>query len=139
MAWNRHMRFYDGGVLLYSLSTAEAFEGPLGHERNMRPVPKKIFVGYYTSKGKEISVRVPMHYCTILFTLTVLDGSESYSMYGGKHSVLRIDAHSQLGRDGSHYDIKLPCNCDMRFYRLPYLSAAHNEDVLVHAEADALL
>jgi len=147
VAWNRHMRFYDGGLLLYSLSTAEAFEGPLGGIGGggmgsvgvMRPVPKKIFVGSFSSKGREVSVRVPMHYCTIMFTLTVLDGSESYSKYGGKHSVLRIDTHSQVGRDGSLYDIRLPANCDMRFHRMDYLSPAHNQDLLPHADADVLL
>ena len=136
-AWNRHMRFYDGGVLLYSLSTEEAHEMPLGDEYNMKPIHKKVFVGSYVAKGKELSVSIPMHYCTIMFDLRILDGNMSYSMYGGKHSVLQILTHSQLARDGSRYELNLPVNCDMKFYRLSYLSAAHNDNVLVHADEKA--
>jgi len=86
----------------------------------MKPVPKKIYSATYVAKGRMVEVHVPTHYCEIFFTLEILGGDQSYSMYSGKHSVLRILSHRQMvgnGADTFTTEFALPMNCDLRFYR----------------------
>lgn len=110
----RHMRFYDNGNILYSLSITDPWDTPF---KSMQPVDKKIFVGRYHAMGNKIEIEVQTHYCVICFSLEILDGSASYSQYKGKHSVLRILSHRQIVVGGDITEFTLPVNCDMRFYR----------------------
>ena len=115
----RHMRFFEGGDMLYSLNTKDPWDHPFG--KSMQPIPKKVFVGKYKCKGRNVTVTVDTHYCTVIFELVVLDGCDSYSQYAGKHSVLQIIKHSTLyGKKGevrSESDLQLPVNCDMRYWK----------------------
>ena len=109
----RHLRFYDDGKCLYSLSVTDPWSSPF---KDMRPIDKKIYCGQYFAKGRNVEVHIDTHYCSIEFTLQILDGDQSYSKYGGNHSVLRIISHRQLIM-GQSTEFSLPINCDLRFYR----------------------
>jgi len=111
----RHFRFYDDNKCLYSLSVTDPWSSPF---KDMKPVSKKIYSATYVAKGRMVEVHVPTHYCEIFFTLEILDGDQSYSMYSGKHSVLRILSHRQMVGNGEFAtEFALPMNCDLRFYR----------------------
>lgn len=117
----RHFRFFDDGRVLYSPSLLDPWEIKR-HMARAKAVDKSIFQGSYVAKGRMVAVTLRLHYCTILFDLEILDGSQSYSNYPGKHSVLRILKHAQTlpGAPGALPEeccFPLPLHADCRFWR----------------------
>ena len=118
---HRHFRFFHDGKVLYCstpLLDPWKMETRLGEART---IDKLIILGSYKIKGRAVTCSFELHYCTIVFDMEVLDGCESYSMYPGKHSVLRILRHSQAtpGRGvKDECELPLPINSDCRFWRV---------------------
>ena len=117
----RHFRFFNDGRVLYSPSLLDPWEIK-GQMARAKAVDKAVYQGSYAAKGRNVSVTLRLHYCTILFDLEILDGCDSYSNYPGKHSVLRIVKHSQTlpGPPGAPQEecyFPLPLHRDCRFWR----------------------
>lgn len=110
----RHFRFYNDGNLLYSLSTTDPWESPF---HKMLPVPKKVFSGKYVAKGRNVSVSIDVGYSVLSFEMDICNGNESYSQYAGNHSVLRLKRHTQVLEGSGSWELPLPINCDLRFFR----------------------
>ena len=122
----RHMRFYNNGDVLYSLSIKDPWDNPF---HNMQLIPKKVYAGRYTAKGAFVQVTVNCGYSIIKFDLLICHGKESYSQYNGNHSVLRITKHIQESPENSgddmSWELPLPTNCDLRFWQHSYYRPTH--------------
>ncbi|KAJ1419339.1 hypothetical protein B484DRAFT_453445 [Ochromonadaceae sp. CCMP2298] len=137
LRYYRHMRFLDNGKVLYSLDILE----PWDMLKLLAPgeaVPKRIFEGRYTFRRRELTVDIPMHYCSMRFILELLDGDDGYV---GKHNMLKLLSHSsvdlhqlrrnqaRLGRgqevddEAGRVHFPLPINSDLRFNRFWELSS----------------
>jgi len=126
LKYYRHMRFFNDGLMLYSMDIADPYDMARVLETGV-PIPKRVFVGNYCLSGRELAVTVQMHYATMYFKLLVLDGDDGYI---GKHNMLTLVEHTALPYTplppaGGHMGIdprieyQLPLNASLRFYRHP--------------------
>mmetsp|Transcript_10734 Transcript_10734/g.14795 ORF Transcript_10734/g.14795 Transcript_10734/m.14795 type:complete len:269 (-) Transcript_10734:48-854(-) len=119
----RHMRFFDDGRVLYSPNTIEPFEMSKLFEPGLA-IPKRIFEGTYSlTGGRNVDVKVKLHYCYIHFELQLLDADDGWI---GKHNMLTIRRHESypLVMNTNHARstenrvvYSLPINASLRFQR----------------------
>ena len=113
----RHVRFLRGKRVLYSLDNFQPNE-VYTQLKNGLPIPKRIYEGSYCVIRDEVLIEIPTHYCIIKFKMKIRDADDRYV---GKYNVLRIVEHTSKalvdGDSGSEYQIKLPSNTDLLFYR----------------------
>ena len=95
----QHLRFFSGGRVLYAMNVENPYsQDPfmLKETRQRKPRERTVYLGTYTAKGRDVIVKIPTHYCVLIFELQICDGHVAYSQYCGKHSVLRVQRHSQV-------------------------------------------
>ena len=87
----------------------------------------KVYPGswWWTEESKaQLQVQVTLEYCTLLFTMEIKHGHESYGNYHGNHSVLHMSRHAQVmpGRSlDEAVDLNLRLNSDFIFFRRDYM------------------
>ena len=113
----RHLRFFSGNRVLYSLDNIEHRQAYL-YLRTGIPIQKRVFEGTYSVSKDEVTVEVPTHYCILKFKMQIRDLDDRYV---GKFNVLRILEHCNRGLEDSpgsnEVTFNLPSNNDMVFYR----------------------